>query len=200
MIRTIIFDIGNVLALFSWQEHFASFGYDSDTLKKLGKATALSPDWNEYDLGNLTNEEILERFIKNDPSIEKELRESLKNVHGILTRLDYAIPWIEELKGKGYQVLYLSNFSEIAFRDCAHAIDFIPHMDGGIFSCKVHLTKPDPAIYKLLLEQYHLVPEECVFLDDMERNVEAAKALGIHGIHFVSHTQAKKELEALGVK
>ena len=197
MIKTVIFDIGNVLAGFAWQEFFASFGYDAETLDKLGKATVLSPDWNEYDLGKLSDDEILSLFIQNDPSIEKELRESLADFSGLLLRYDYAIPWIEELHGRGLQVLYLSNFSEKALRECPSVLDFVPHTDGGIFSCKVKLTKPDPAIYKLLLERYGLRAEECVFLDDTLRNVNAAEALGIHGIHFQNLSQAESELEVL---
>lgn len=200
MIKTVIFDIGNVLTQFSWKEHFASFGYSEEVQKKLGQATVLNPRWNEYDLGNLSDDEILESFIQNEPSIEKELRESLRDMSGILKRCDYAIPWIEELKAKGYLTLYLSNFSEKALRDCSAVMDFIPHMDGGVFSCKVHLTKPNAAIYRLLLERYSLKPEECVFLDDTLQNIEAARALGIHGIHFTGKEQAVRELAALGVK
>ena len=88
-------------------------------------------------------------------------------------------------------------FSEKALRECPSVLDFVPHTDGGIFSCKVKLTKPDPAIYKLLLERYGLRAEECVFLDDTLRNVNAAEALGIHGIHFQNLSQAKSELEVL---
>lgn len=200
MIKTVIFDIGNVLTRFSWQDYYASYGYDDATLEKLGKATVLNSDWNEYDLGNLSDDEILKLFIENDPSVERELRETLKDMGGVLQRCDYAIPWIEELKQKGYQVLFLSNFSEKALRDCVHALDFVPHMDGGIFSCKVHLIKPDPAIYKLLLRKYRLRPEECVFLDDTLINITAAVSLGINGIHFQNPSQAREALAALGVE
>jgi len=70
-------------------------------------------------------------------------------------------------------------------------------MDGGIMSYMVHLAKPDPAIYQTLLDRYGLKAEECVFLDDTVRNVEAAQALGIAGIVVTSQEQAKKELETL---
>ena len=70
-------------------------------------------------------------------------------------------------------------------------------MDGGIMSYTVHLAKPDPAIYQTLLDRYGLKAEECVFLDDTVRNVEAAQALGIAGIVVTSQEQAKKELETL---
>lgn len=199
MIKTIIFDIGNVLTEFCWSKYFEVFGYGEETLKRLAAATVLSEDWKEYDLGNLSDEEVLALFIANDPSIEKELRDSLRNVDGILEQCDYAVPWIEELKAKGYRVLYLSNFSEKVLRDCDRVMGFLPHMDGGILSCRVHLVKPDPAIYRLLLKEYDLSAEECVFLDDTAENIKAAEALGIHGIVFKNQTQARRELEKLGV-
>lgn len=200
MIKTVIFDIGNVLTAFSWQKHFQSFGYSCDIVERLGNATVLSKEWCEYDLGNLSDEEILELFIKNDPEIEAELRHTLADVHGILEHCDYAIPWIEGLKAAGYRVLFLSNFSEKVLKECAHVMDFVPHMDGGIFSFKVHLIKPDPEIYRLLLQTYHLEADECVFLDDTLPNITAARALGIHGIHFKNPSQAMEELKNLGVE
>ena len=199
MIKTIIFDIGNVLTEFCWSKYFEVFGYSEEIMKRLAAATVLSDDWKQYDLGNLGDEEVLDLFIANDPSIEKELRESLRNVDGILEQCDYAIPWIEELKEKGYKVLYLSNFSEKVLRDCDRIMGFLPHMDGGILSCRVHLIKPDSAIYRLLLEKYDLLAEECVFLDDTAENIKAAEALGIHGIVFENQAQAREELKKLGV-
>ena len=72
-------------------------------------------------------------------------------------------------------------------------------MDGGILSYKVGLIKPDEAVYRRLIELYRLVPDECVFLDDVAENVDAAEAIGIHGIHFINENQAREELKKLGV-
>ena len=70
-------------------------------------------------------------------------------------------------------------------------------MDGGVFSCHIHAVKPKPAIYEYLLNKYHLKAEESVFFDDREVNVNAANALGIHGIVFSSYEQARDDLEHL---
>ncbi len=64
---------------------------------------------------SFSEEEILNRFIANDPELEEDLYKTLANVRGIMKRYDYAIPWIEELKAKGYQFLVLSNFSRKVF-------------------------------------------------------------------------------------
>ncbi len=199
MITTIIFDIGNVLADFIWEEHYRSFGYDGEMLVRIAKATVKSPMWNEYDRGAMSDEEILEGFIANDPEIEDILRKVLANVKTMVRRNDYAIPWIKELQGKGYRCLYLSNFSRKAETECAYALDFIPYMDGGILSYQDKVIKPMPEIYQLLIDRYDLVPQECVFMDDTVRNLEAAEQFGIHTIHFQNQQQAIEELRKLGV-
>lgn len=98
MIRTIIFDIGNVLTVFGWKNFLHSFGFPSEIEKRVGKATVDNPFWHEFDKGFLSDEEMLEGFIRNDPSVEKELREIYVSLHGIVTKADYAIPWIQALK------------------------------------------------------------------------------------------------------
>src|SRR5574344_1166170 len=107
MIKTIIFDIGNVLVHFRWKEDFQSLGYDTDTIDKRAQASVLNPDWKEMDLGNLPYEEIIHLFVENDPSMEKELCESLADLRYILGATDYAVPWLKGLKQKGLKLLFL---------------------------------------------------------------------------------------------
>lgn len=199
MITTIIFDIGNVLADFSWKEHYESFGYDEAMVERIAKATVKNPVWNEYDRGVMSTEEIVRAFVESDPEIEQDILRVLQDLGSMVQRNDYAIPWIQELKGKGYRVLYLSNFSEKAETDCAPALDFIPYMDGGILSYQEKVIKPMPEIYQLLIDRYDLKPEECVFMDDTVANLVGAEKFGIHTIHFHDKKQAAAELKELGV-
>ena len=199
MITTIIFDIGNVLADFVWEDYYRSFGYDEAKVDRIAKATVKNPLWNEYDRGVMDNEEILQGFIDSDPGIESDIRRVLEDVGPMVTRNDYAIPWIQELQGKGYRCLYLSNFSEKAGQECAAALDFLPYMNGGILSYQDKVIKPMPEIYQLLIDRYQLVPEECVFMDDTPVNLDGAEKFGIHTIHFKNQAQAIEELKKLGV-
>ncbi len=200
MIKTIIFDIGNVLADFTWKEFLEEKGCIGEELERITQATIKSDEWNEYDRGAMTDEEIIQCFINNAPDLEAKIKSYFANVKGIVSRNDYAIPWIQELKQKGYQVLYLSNFSRKADEDCSDALDFIPYTDGGILSYKEKVIKPMPEIYQLLIDRYHLVPDECVFLDDTEKNLTGASEFGIHTIHFENQSQARAELKKLGVE
>ena len=199
MIRTVIFDIGHVLTVFGWKNFIHSFGFPPETEERVGKATVDNPFWHEFDRGFLSDDEMLAGFMNNDPTVEKEIRQIFVSLHGIVTRADYAIPWIQKLKSAGYQVLVLSNFSDKVKRDNEDAMDFLEYVDGGILSYRDGVIKPDPAIYRLLLGRYGLKAEECVFLDDIQSNLDTAAGLGIHTILFRSLKQAQEELLQLGV-
>lgn len=199
MIKNIIFDIGNVLLGFDYLRFFRSFGLEEEVVGRLAKATAKSPDWNELDRGVLSYEEVVERFVRNDPQLETVIRKVFANLKGLLIRYEYAIPWIEELKSKGYKVYYLSNFFRKAEVDCYETMDFLPYLDGGILSYRDKVIKPDREIYELLLSRYGLEAQECVFLDDTVKNIEGAVKAGFHGIVFLNKEQACEELRRLGV-
>lgn len=200
MIKTVIFDIGNVLVDFCWEAYFKGLGFSEEMTARLGTATVNSDDWPEFDRGVLTEQEMVNRFVENDPEIEKEIRRALENVKGIIRLRDYAVSWIRGLKKAGYQVLVLSNFYRKVEVECAEDMVFLKETDGGILSYQEKLIKPMPAIYWTLLDRYGLKPEESVFIDDSPVNIEAAKKLGIHGIIFENRQQVLRELEALGVK
>jgi len=57
--------------------------------------------------------------------------------------------------------------------------EFFDYFDGGIISAEVHCSKPDIIIYRILLDRYKLLPEECFYIDDMDINVKAAESAGI---------------------
>ena len=194
MIKTVIFDIGNVLTDFVWQEMYREKGLGGDTFERVAKATVQSPYWCELDRGIMTFSEVMDKFVNLDSEMEDEIRRVLADMHGIVTGRSYASPWVISLKNKGLKVYVLSNFSEKIWRECADALEFFEYTDGGIISYKEHLIKPDRAIYQLLLQRYDLNSNECVFIDDLEENIKAARELGINGIVFKSFEQAKEEL------
>lgn len=200
MIKNVIFDIGNVLVDFRWKEYLVEKGFSPEIIKRIVMASVASPYWDEFDRGALTEAEAMDLFIKLDPGIEKELHEAYDSIVGMLRKRDDAIPWVKALKSAGYGVYYLSNYSRKAFEECSDTIDFIPYMDGGLLSFQELVIKPDPEIYKRLLERYNLVAEECVFIDDTEKNIVAARELGFYGIVHKSYEETRDELAGLGVK
>ena len=90
---------------------------------------------------------------------------------------------VAQLKQRGYCVYYLSNIPEDVLDLLMHR-DFEGLFDGGVASCEVHINKPDPRIYKAMLDKYQLKAGESVFIDDRLENVQAAFRLGFAGIQM----------------
>ena len=196
MIKTIIFDIGNVLMKFDYGPYIKNLLKDDEVIEKVNDAVWRTGYWNELDLG-YEKEAVFSKMLEAGPDCKDEIQSMLDHVGDCIGPMDYAKTWIRDLKEQGYQVLFLSNYSEFIMNSRPDVLDFLPLMDGGVFSCYVGQIKPDPAIYRTICEKYGLTPEECVFLDDNKANIEAARDFGMNGIHFVSFEQADKELQEL---
>lgn len=199
MIKNIIFDIGNVLADYRLKEFLLDKGFDAPMIKRIVKASVASTYWFEFECGKITEKEAFDAFISLDPEIENEIHTAYDNIQGMLVKRDIAIPWIQAIKKAGYNVYYLSNFSEKANNECQDALDFLGYMDGGIMSFRELVGKPDAEIYNRLAQRFNLIPEECVFIDDSEENVSAAKKLGFEGIVYKTYDETMTELIKLGV-
>ena len=199
MIENIVFDIGGVLADFRIREFLMEKGLDAPTIRRVLKASVMNPYWNRFERGEVTEEETLRAFAAADPEIEGELRLAFTNLSGMLVIREYAIPLIRRLKEAGRGVYYLSNYSKKAYDECGESLAFMPYMDGGVVSFEVGMTKPDPRVFRRFLERYGLRPESCLFIDDTEDNVAAARALGFKGIVFRTYEALLGELRKAGV-
>ncbi len=200
MIKNIVFDIGNVLVDFRLKEFLAEKGFDAPMIKRLLKASVLSPYWEQFERADITEKEAMEAFVHMDPQIEAELNKAFCNIRGMLTIRSYAVDWVKNLKKAGYRVYYFSNYSKKAYDECRDSLAFMEYTDGGFLSFQERMTKPDPQMYTDFLERFHLLAQESVFIDDTAQNVAVAEKFGFHGIVFQSYEDASRRLEALGVK
>lgn len=199
MIKNVIFDIGGVLVGLDWKGYIRKFGFSPEKESAITKALIGGPVWKELDRGVLTMEELLERFMALSPEeYRNDVREVFLKSGAFILKRAYAKQWILTLKEYGYRTYYLSNYSAWMIGESKKALDFLPLLDGGVFSCEVKQIKPDEDIYQSLLTRYpDIVPEESVFLDDTLENIETARRLGFHTIHFRSQEQAETELSQL---
>ncbi len=194
MIKTVVFDIGKVLIGFEWDDYVRSL-FDEETAAKVTHAMFGSRYWHELDRAVLSEEEILGLFYSNEPEYKAEIDEAFERVGECVSKRDWVVPLIDSIKEKGYQVLFLSNMSEHVINSNPEAFAFTEHMDGGIYSCHVNYIKPGPEIYEKLFEKYSLKPWECLFIDDTQANVDAAKKLGMKAIRYIDPEQIKMNLE-----
>mgnify|MGYP002856681681 CR=1 FL=1 len=196
MIKNVLFDIGNVLVGFDWTAYIHTLFTDEALIEKLRSAVWGDGRWDRLDWGADFNK-VLTSMINAEPECEDELRLMFSHIGGCVSRYDTSIEWITDLKARGYNVYYLSNYSRTIMNAQHEALDFLPLMDGGVFSCDVYLLKPDPAIYRYILRKYSLNPAECVFIDDLERNIQAAINCGMYGIRCDNIGQAQRDLNKL---
>lgn len=192
-----MFDIGNVLVDFAVKEFLAKKGFEPEMIKRILKASLLSPYWEAFERCDLTEDGAMAAFVSLDPEIEAELWKAYENIKGMLTIRPFAVEWVKELKAKGYGVYYLSNYSSKAYRECNDSLAFMEYMDGGCLSFQEKMTKPDVNFYKRFLDKHQLSAEECIFVDDTPVNVEVAEQLGFQGIVFESYEKTVAKLQEL---
>ena len=194
MIDTVIFDIGNVLMKFDYLPYVRKLLGDEEAVERVNHAIFHSHLWDELDRGEDTDE-IFQKMLDTEPDYKEQIRLTFDSVGECMERQEYAVPWIRRLKKEGFRVLYLSNYSPHTMQANLDVLNFLPFMDGGIFSCDVRMIKPDPGIFRLLIEKYSLEPEKCAFIDDDQRNIDSAKQLGFTAIRFVDFDHADAELK-----
>ena len=181
MIKAVVFDIGNVMVDYDWRKTLLlDLGMTEEQADALGEAVFENPYMNEYDRGALPDREVIEIFCKANPDMEKEIRFAFEHMPETLTEFPDSPKLIRALKKAGYQVYYLSNYSESNFRIAREQFQFLKEVDGGVVSWQEKITKPEPGIYQALLSRYGLKPEEVLFFDDLPRNIKGAKKAGFH--------------------
>jgi len=200
MIKTIILDIGNVLAQFRWEEFLREYGFEEEVIRKIANATVRSDRWKEWDRGVQAEEDLIDQCLKAEPGMEKEIMTLFNHSEQLVREYDYSADFVKRLKKNGYQVYLLSNYSRKHFLLDQHNFLFMNDVDGGIISYQVQSIKPEPQIYEALINKYHINPSEAVFLDDLQANLEGAKPFGFHTILVKNYEQIVEDLIKLGVQ
>ena len=106
---------------------------------------------------------------------------------------------LQKVKAAGYKLVLLSNTDPERFGFVRERFPEIMMFDAYTLSYELQLIKPDPLIYLDAARRAGSRPEECVFIDDMEENVTAARATGLSGIHYRPDTDLEAELKKLGL-
>jgi len=199
MIKNVIFDLGQVLYAFKPKEYMLELGYSQEDVGQILGNSAAWELWREYDRGTYNRQSLIAEMAKLFPEKEEDIRKILSGgfIDGAIKIIPENVEFFYEVKGRGYKVYILSNIFDDGIARLVERDAFLADADGIIASAH-HLTiKPEHKIYQILLDKYSLIPEECVFIDDLEANIAAAKELGIHGIRFTSLEDCKEQFESL---
>ncbi len=200
MIRNIIFDMGGVLIRFDRDYFLERLGITGDDKRLLMREVFLSVEWAMMDRGALTDEEAAQIICKRVP---QRLHDAVHKLVAMWDRpileIDGMYELVEELKGLGYGIYLLSNAS-CRQHDYWPRIPASKFFDGKLISCDVKLVKPQPEIFLLMLQTFHLRAEECFFIDDSPVNIEGALWSGLNGTVFYNDIALlRKKLSEAGV-
>ena len=98
----------------------------------------------------------------------------------------------------GTPIALLSN-APAPLADAIDETDWVQHFAPRFFSSRLRLAKPDERIYRVVLDEWGVPPEECVFVDDRAPNVATAERVGMRGIRYEDPASLEEELRALGL-
>lgn len=197
MVRNVVFDIGGVLVRLRYQP-FVRYLQDAGVDLADLPAWLATIDLDAHERGEVTGEELLARVAAS--AVQPLDREDLGRRW--LDMFERSGEMFDLARGlmSGYRVYLLSNIGELHWRhlDETYGIGSVGH--GAIASFRVGAVKPSPAIYHEAERQFGLDPGSTVFIDDLHRNVVAARARGWRAIHHVDPARTRLELTALGVR
>jgi epoxide hydrolase-like predicted phosphatase len=196
-VRNVIFDFGGVLV--NWQPEAIIAGfYAEPALRDAIRTHAFQhDDWLEMDRGTLDESTVIRRFAERMARPEAEMAALFDHVRASLTPIEPTVALLAELHERGYRLYGLSNMSASIFEYLRSLHAFFDLFHGIVVSAAVKSVKPEPAIYERLRSQFALDFGESVFIDDLPRNVESARRLGLPAIRFESTAQVRRELEPL---
>jgi putative hydrolase of the HAD superfamily len=162
------------------------------------KEDGIKDYWNDMQRGIITLEEAIRKSYHTDIPDDK-MREII-SLWKENWKMDPEMIVIAKNLSKKYTIAVLSNVDKLStemYKDDLTIINFIKHQ---FRSFELGLIKPEREIYEYTLKKLNTNPEECIFIDDKEENVNAANKLGIHGILFQNKKQLIRELQKLGIE
>ncbi len=193
-INTIVFDLGKVLIKWDPRNLYRKIFSDADRMEWFLRE--ICPlEWNEQMDNGKQFAEACEELVLIHPDLESEIYAYWERWEEMLDgEIEGSVLLFAELKEAGFRTAALSNWSAETFPIAQRHFGFLNWFDLRVISGVHCLIKPDPAIYELLMNELDQPPQELLFIDDSEKNIQAARALGIDSIHFENPDQLRKEL------
>ena len=196
---TVVFDLGGVLI--DWNPRYLYRQlFDDEAAMESFLADVVSPEWNGQQDSGRTWAEAVEVLTREHPE-QRDLiaaywhrwQETLGDA------IAPTVEILEELRLTGIRLYALSNWSAETFPVARPRYPFLETFDGIVISGEEKLAKPDPRIFRHLLDRYDLDPAATVFIDDSEANVRAAAAQGMIALRFEDAASLRRDLVGLGL-
>ena len=202
--RAFVFDFGRVV--FRWRPevmvatHLPQRATDAESVRHwVGQVfQAYGGDWGDFDRGVVEPAALAGRIATRTGASEAEIAALIAAAPDELQPLPDTADWLRRLHAQGRPLHYLSNMPEPFATHFERTHDLMRLFESGVFSCRVKLLKPEPAIYAHAAQVFGRAPGDLMFVDDHLPNILAAREAGWHAVHFTDAAQAEAEVRAAG--
>lgn len=195
-----IFDLGGVLLDWDPRHLYRKLFAGDDAAMENFLATVCTTEWNERQDAGRTFAAATEALMPRHAH-QRELIEAFGARFGemIPGAIEGTVAILAELRARDVPIYAITNWSAETFPPQRARFPFLDHFHDIVVSGVEGVIKPDPRIFRILLDRNDVSPRDAVFIDDVAANAAAATTLGIHGIHFRSPDQLRGELAACGL-
>ncbi len=194
MLKTIFFDLGNVLVFFSLPKMFEQIsqctGLSAEQIRKI----LFESDVRElYETGIIDTSQ-LHKIIQSVSQQPFSLEAFMAALSDIFTPNADLWPIVEKLKQNNLRLVLLSNTSECHFKHIESRFPVLRHFDHKVLSYEVGAWKPDVRIFQKALSEAQCAPQECFYTDDIPEFIQAARSVGLPGNVYSGVADLKEQL------
>jgi putative hydrolase of the HAD superfamily len=203
--KKIVFDFGGVMLRWRPLEFLPRLLPELATSAQATQALArvifqgFGGNWGEFDRGVIDAEALAQRIAARTGLDVYAMRHLIDSIPAELQPLPESVGLLRRLHETGRELHFLSNMPEPYARHIEATHEFVALFRSGVYSARVQMVKPDPAIFEHARALFGGDAARLVFIDDVQKNVVAARACGWQAIEFRDAAQCEAELHALGV-
>jgi 2-haloacid dehalogenase len=195
----VVFDIGNVLIHWDPRALYRKIFTSEDEVEWfLGHVC--TQEWNlEQDRGRSFADAIAAATARHPAHADAIAAYHHRWHETIIGPITGTVAILEELRATGTPLYAITNWHQDKFRETRTRFPFLGHFRDIVVSGDERLIKPDPAIYRRLMDRNGLKASACLFIDDSPKNVAGAEAVGMKAHHFTSPEALRVHLAAEGI-
>ncbi|MFN8722844.1 MAG: HAD family hydrolase [Rhodospirillales bacterium] len=195
----VVFDLGGVLLDWNPRHLYGKLIADTAAMEDF-LATVCTSEWNlEQDRGRDWDEAVRLLADRFPDHAELIAAYHLRWEEMIAGPVPGTKAVLQDLQAREVPTYAITNFSAPKLDLARRTYPEIASFRGIVVSGEVGLLKPEPEIYRRLFDDHRLAPGDTVFIDDVQKNVDGAKAVGMHALLFTDAARLRKDLEGFGL-
>jgi HAD superfamily hydrolase (TIGR01509 family) len=199
-VEAVVFDLGSVCIDWDPRYLYRTMFDGDDAAMEHFLAEIATQDWNAQMDAGVPWADAIEALSGEYPEWRRHIEAFRGRWEEMLGEAIHGtVEIVERLAAAGVPVFALSNWSADTFPIAEPRYPFLRRFDGIVISGREGVRKPDPRIFRLLLDRYALRARATVFIDDVEENVVVARALGLIALRFTDADTLRHDLIRLGL-